>query len=57
MCSETEDQLLKNIFDGYSPAARPVKDDKDAVKVFFGLSISQIVDVVSLFELFLFLDI
>ena len=45
--SETEDRLLKKLFENYNAAARPVRFDKDAVNVVFGLSMSQIVDVVS----------
>ncbi|XP_066913379.1 neuronal acetylcholine receptor subunit alpha-3-like [Clytia hemisphaerica] len=43
--SETEDRLLKKLFENYNAAARPVRFDKDAVNVVFGLSMSQIVDV------------
>ena len=47
LSSDAELKLLHHIFDGYKPEARPVKKDSDAVTVTLGLTISQIVDVVS----------
>ena len=47
LSSDAELELLGHLFDKYKPQARPVKKDSDAVNVTLGLTISQIVDVVS----------
>ena len=47
LSSDSEVKLLEHIFEGYKPEARPVIRDSDAVNVKLGLTISQIVDVVS----------
>uniref|UniRef100_A0A665XG31 Cholinergic receptor, nicotinic, beta 3b (neuronal) n=1 Tax=Echeneis naucrates TaxID=173247 RepID=A0A665XG31_ECHNA len=44
--AETEDSLLKNLFQGYQRWVRPIQRANDTVKVRFGLKISQLVDVV-----------
>ena len=48
LTSEAEVDLLKHLFDGYNSDARPVLKDSDAVNVTLGITISQIVDVVSI---------
>lgn len=42
-----EDQLFKHLFNGYNRWARPVPNTSDVVIVRFGLSIAQLIDVVS----------
>lgn len=51
LSSDAEVKLLGHLFDKYEPQARPVIKDSDPVTVTLGLTISQIVDVVSLFNL------
>lgn len=43
-----EDRLFKHLFSGYNRWARPVPNTSDVVIVRFGLSIAQLIDVVSL---------
>ncbi|NXM04927.1 ACHB3 protein, partial [Tyrannus savana] len=43
--AENEDALLKHLFEGYQKWVRPVQNSNDTIKVFFGLKISQLVDV------------
>ncbi|XP_068931488.1 neuronal acetylcholine receptor subunit beta-3 [Petaurus breviceps papuanus] len=43
--AETEDALLRNLFQGYQKWVRPVLNANDTIKVYFGLKISQLVDV------------
>ncbi|XP_032940789.1 neuronal acetylcholine receptor subunit beta-3 isoform X3 [Catharus ustulatus] len=43
--AENEDALLKHLFEGYQKWVRPVENSNDTIKVFFGLKISQLVDV------------
>lgn len=45
--AESEDMLLKHLFQGYQKWVRPVQNSNDTIKVRFGLKISQLVDVVS----------
>ena len=45
--AEEEDALLRHLFQGYQKWVRPVLHSNDTVKVYFGLKISQLVDVVS----------
>lgn len=45
--AESEDMLLKHLFQGYQKWVRPVQNSNDTIKVLFGLKISQLVDVVS----------
>lgn len=45
--AETEDALLRHLFQGYQKWVRPVFHSNDTIKVHFGLKISQLVDVVS----------
>lgn len=44
--AENEDALLRHLFRGYQKWIRPVKHANDTIKVYFGLKISQLVDVV-----------
>ncbi|KAJ7335304.1 hypothetical protein JRQ81_013245 [Phrynocephalus forsythii] len=44
--AENEDALLRHLFRGYQKWIRPVKHSNDTIKVYFGLKISQLVDVV-----------
>ncbi|XP_010615376.1 neuronal acetylcholine receptor subunit beta-3 isoform X1 [Fukomys damarensis] len=43
--AENEDTLLRHLFHGYQKWVRPVLNANDTVKVYFGLKISQLVDV------------
>ncbi|XP_015982851.2 neuronal acetylcholine receptor subunit beta-3 [Rousettus aegyptiacus] len=43
--AENEDALLRHLFQGYQKWVRPVLNSNDTIKVFFGLKISQLVDV------------
>lgn len=45
--AEHEDALLRHLFHGYQKWVRPVLNSNDTIKVYFGLKISQLVDVVS----------
>ena len=52
LCKETthslaEDDLFKKLFAGYNKWSRPVPNVSDVVIVKFGLSIAQLIDVVS----------
>lgn len=42
-----EERLLKNLFAHYNKLSRPVANTSDVVLVHFGLSIAQLIDVVS----------
>lgn len=46
--TQAEDHLFKHLFRGYNRWARPVPNTSDVVIVRFGLSIAQLIDVVSL---------
>ncbi|XP_042305155.1 neuronal acetylcholine receptor subunit beta-3 isoform X1 [Sceloporus undulatus] len=43
--AENEDALLRHLFHGYQKWIRPVRHSNDTIKVYFGLKISQLVDV------------
>ncbi|XP_053434524.1 neuronal acetylcholine receptor subunit beta-3 [Nycticebus coucang] len=43
--AEYEDALLRHLFQGYQKWVRPVLHSNDTIKVYFGLKISQLVDV------------
>lgn len=45
--SHAEDDLFKTLFAGYNKWSRPVSNISDVVIVKFGLSIAQLIDVVS----------
>lgn len=45
--SKDEERLISDLFGNYTPAARPALKDNDTVTVMFGLTLSQIIDVVS----------
>lgn len=45
--SHAEDDLFKSLFAGYNKWSRPVPNISDVVIVKFGLSIAQLIDVVS----------
>lgn len=45
--SHAEDELFKTLFAGYNKWSRPVPNITDVVIVKFGLSIAQLIDVVS----------
>lgn len=47
MHSHSEDALFKKLFAGYNKYSRPVPNVTDVVIVKFGLSIAQLIDVVS----------
>ena len=44
--SKDEDRLLTDLFTEYKKAARPAIHDDDTVNVTFGMTLSQIIDVV-----------
>lgn len=48
--SHAEDELFKTLFTGYNKWSRPVPNISDVVIVKFGLSIAQLIDVVSLYR-------
>ncbi len=52
--SHAEDELFKKLFDGYYKWSRPVPNTSDVVIVKFGLSIAQLIDVVSSINYFPF---
>ena len=43
---------MSELFDNYTSVARPALNDKDAVNVTLGLSLSQIINVVSFSQVF-----
>ncbi|XP_036106089.1 neuronal acetylcholine receptor subunit beta-3 [Molossus molossus] len=43
--ADSEDALLQHLFQGYQKWVRPVLNSNDTIKVYFGLKISQLVDV------------
>ncbi|KAF6376034.1 cholinergic receptor nicotinic beta 3 subunit [Rhinolophus ferrumequinum] len=43
--AENEDALLRHLFQSYQKWVRPVLNSNDTIKVYFGLKISQLVDV------------
>ncbi|ERE91799.1 neuronal acetylcholine receptor subunit beta-3-like protein, partial [Cricetulus griseus] len=43
--AQHEDALLRHLFQGYQKWVRPVLNSSDTIKVYFGLKISQLVDV------------
>ncbi|XP_057360984.1 neuronal acetylcholine receptor subunit beta-3-like isoform X2 [Manis pentadactyla] len=43
--AENEDALLRHLFQGYQKWVRPVLSSNYTIKVYFGLKISQLVDV------------
>lgn len=45
--AHAEERLLKKLFSGYNKWSRPVANISDVVLVHFGLSIAQLIDVVS----------
>ena len=45
--SKAEERLLKFLFDKYDLNARPVLHDNESVTVKLGMTVSQIIDVVS----------
>lgn len=42
-----ENRLLNKLLDKYNPLERPVADESDPLNVTFGLTLQQIIDVVS----------
>ncbi len=52
--SHAEDELFKKLFNGYYKWSRPVPNTSDVVIVKFGLSIAQLIDVVSSINYFRF---
>ena len=52
LTSYDEEKLLSYLFDNYASAARPALNDTDTVNVTLGLSLSQIIDVVRLCQIF-----
>ena len=47
--SKAEEELFKYLFTGYNSNVRPVLNDTDSVNVTIGLTVSQIIDIVSSF--------
>lgn len=45
--AHAEDRLLKDLFAHYNKLSRPAANTSDVVLVHFGLSIAQLIDVVS----------
>lgn len=45
--SKNERALLKKLFENYDKQERPVANDNDPVDVVLGLTLNQIIDVVS----------
>lgn len=45
--AHAEERLLQNLFAHYNKLSRPVQNTSDTVLVHFGLSIAQLIDVVS----------
>ena len=54
--SPDEERLLEDIFSLYLSAARPAINDTDTVNVTLGLTLSQIIDVVSASNMFTLVD-
>lgn len=50
--AHAEERLLKKLFSGYNKWSRPVANISDVVLVRFGLSIAQLIDVVSATQLY-----
>lgn len=48
--AHAEERLLKDLFAHYNKLSRPVENTSDTVLVHFGLSIAQLIDVVSKFS-------
>lgn len=46
--AHAEERLLRSLFSNYNKLSRPVANISDVVLVHFGLSIAQLIDVVSL---------
>ena len=42
-----EERLIAHLFDGYQPLGRPVNQENDSLEVSFGLTLMQIINVVS----------
>lgn len=53
-CSDDEHRLHKELFANYNKIIRPVENVSDPVMVWFEVSLSQLVKVVSKLETFLF---
>ena len=45
--SEAEKRLYRHLFKDYNPRIRPVVNDNETLEVSFGLTMSQLIDVVS----------
>lgn len=45
--AHAEERLLQDLFEHYNKLSRPVENTTDTVLVHFGLSIAQLIDVVS----------
>ena len=54
-CSEDEERLVRDLFRDYNKLIRPVKLINDSVKVNVKLQFVQLINIVSIFFLFLFL--
>lgn len=46
LCSEDEERLVRDLFRDYNKLIRPVESMNDTVKVRFGLSFVQLINVV-----------
>ena len=48
LASEAEERLFNDLFSGYNRLIRPVKNNTETLVVEFGLTMSQLIDVVRL---------
>ena len=47
LASEAEERLFNDLFNGYNRLIRPVENNTERLSVEFGLTMSQLIDVVS----------
>ncbi len=52
LSDDNEYRLYRKLIENYNPLERPVANNSDAVKVYLGVVLQQIVDVVRLYPLF-----
>lgn len=52
-CSEDEERLVRDLFRGYNKLIRPVQNMTQKVDVRFGLAFVQLINVVSLYRIFI----
>ena len=51
--SKAEERLLRDLFTNYTADARPALNDNDTVNVTIGMTLNQIIDVVSVILFFM----